>query len=150
LLGGAGSIVVADRNRLEQLEVKLLANGFNLADARKWRQFVPLDAADTLARFMLDGMPDEARFLAVIEPIVAEAQRRCQRVVVFGEMVALLWTHGSYDAAIALEKFWNALAKRYDFSLFCAYPMLGFDREKHAQAFAGVCAEHSRVIHATE
>ena len=64
----------------------------------------------------------------------------------FGEMVALLWADGNYDAAIRLEELWNDLQETYSFSLFCSYPMNGFGGEALAKPLSDVCAGHSQVI----
>jgi signal transduction histidine kinase len=61
-------------------------------------------------------------------------------------MVALLWGEGNFEAAIQLERFWNDLARAYPLALRCAYPMSGFDREQHGDAFLKICAEHSHVL----
>ncbi len=67
-------------------------------------------------------------------------------VTVFGEMVALLWAEGNYQAAIRLEQLWNDLRNHLPFSLQCSYPMRGFDKHEHTELFMRVCAEHTAVI----
>jgi len=148
LLAGEACVVIATAAHLDGIHRKLVERGFDIDAARKWQQYVTLDAAQTLARFMVDGMPDERRFNEVIGPVIAAAEEGHPRVLAFGEMVALLCAEGNHEAALQLEKLWNALSKRYGFSLFCAYPMDVFDGDKHVEAFAAVCAEHSGVIHA--
>jgi signal transduction histidine kinase/CheY-like chemotaxis protein len=61
-------------------------------------------------------------------------------------MVALLWAEENYRAAIQLEKLWNELHRTRSFSLFCAYPMQGFEGEVRAVGLGDVCTAHSRVI----
>src|SRR5262249_10898309 len=65
---------------------------------------------------------------------------------IFGEMVALLWRDGNYEAAIRLEKLWNDLARRYSFSLRCAYPMNALKTDERGELFEEICATHSSVI----
>ncbi|MGH8172714.1 MAG: MEDS domain-containing protein [Rhodanobacteraceae bacterium] len=148
LIAGAGCVVIATPKRIRDLETQLIDRGFDLDSARRWKQFSALVAADTLATFMVDGMPDPERFAAVVGSVIAGADTDHPRVLAFGEMVGLLWSEGNRAAAVELEKLWNALAKRYGCSVFCAYPANDIDREAHAREFAHVCAEHSGVIHA--
>jgi len=148
LLAGAACVVITTPQRIQDLESRLMARGFDLASARAWKQYSTFDAAETLAKFMVDGMPDAKRFDEVVGAAIAAADEHHPRVLAFGEMVGLLWTQGNREAAVQLEKLWNKLAERYGFSLFCAYPANEIDREAHAQAFADICAEHGGVIHA--
>jgi CheY-like chemotaxis protein len=109
-------------------------------------RYVPLDAAQTLSKFMVDGAPDRKLFMDSVGQVVARMARRGRRIHAFGEMVALLWADGKRDAAIRLEELWNELAKSHKFGLFCAYPIAGFDDESDADPFAGICTSHSKVI----
>ena len=106
-----------------------------------------LDAEATLTRLLVDGWPDEARFRAVIAPLLDAAARNAGGgpVHAFGEMVALLCAGGRYQAAVRLEQLWNVLAAEYRFVLFCAYPWRLFPDAAQAEAFEQVCAEHGRA-----
>ena len=90
--------------------------------------------------------PNEDRFREVIGGLIAEMTRDGRRLRAFGEMVALLWARGDKIAAIRLEDFWNALAKKYDFALFCAYPIGGFAGSAESEPFTHICGQHSRVL----
>jgi PAS domain S-box-containing protein len=113
-------------------------------------RYLALDAAETLAKFMITGQPDQERFTSVIGEVVERARKAAgherARVAAFGEMVALLWAEGKRDAAIRLEQLWNSLAETHAFSLHCAYPMKGFSRRDHSEPFLQICAEHSSVL----
>jgi hypothetical protein len=148
LLAGAACVVIATPKRIEDLESRLTARGFDLTAARAWKQYSTLDAANTLAKFMVDGLPDATLFDEVVGTAIGAADEHHPRVLAFGEMVGLLWTQGNHEAAVQLEKLWNKLAGRYAFSLFCAYRANEIDRDAHAKAFADICAEHGGVIHA--
>ena len=147
---GDAAIVIATKAHREALARQLRSNGLDTSRTVRQGRFVVLDAAETLSKFMLDGMPDEDLFTSVVGTIVSDAifsvDLPAPRVAAFGEMVALLWADGNHDAAIRLEQFWNNLAKRYAFSLHCAYPIAGFCRDEHNESFAQICAEHSSVL----
>jgi PAS domain S-box-containing protein len=147
---GDTAIVIATKEHREELASRLKIRGDDLSKALAAGRYMELDAADTLAQFMVNGGPDEARFSEVIGNVVragqAAAESEPRRVVAFGEMVALLWAAGNPMAAIRLEQLWNDLAKKHSFALRCAYPMGGFDRDEHGQSFRQICGEHSAVI----
>jgi PAS domain S-box-containing protein len=138
--GGAG-IVIATPEHLAGLHGRLAGFG------RAWYpgELITLDARETLARFVVEGWPDEARFFDVIGSVVESACAGGRVVHAFGEMVALLCADGRYEAAVHLEHLWNRLAKRLTFSLFCAYPAALFPTADHAHAFRHVCDAHTHV-----
>jgi len=59
----------------------------------------------------------------------------------WGEMVARLWAKGTPQDDIRVEQFWNDLAQRHSFSLLCAYPITGFDDERHVEPFLKICGQ---------
>jgi len=146
LAAGEAVVVIATPPHRDCLEARLHAHGVDLATACAQGQYVPLDAAETLAQVMIDGWPDKGRFVDVVGGVIAHAGSRYPRVRAFGEMVALLCTEGNGDAALQLEALWNDLATLHAFPLLCAYPMHGFSRAVHAQKFLTICAAHSHVI----
>ena len=146
LAAGEAAIVIATPPHREQLDARLRAHGVDLATACAQGQYVALDAAETLAQFMVDGWPDAQRFADVVGDIIARTGSRYPHVRVFGEMVALLWAAGHGDATLHLEALWHDLLKTYAFPLLCAYPIRGFVKGAHAQQFPTICAAHSHVI----
>jgi len=146
LTKGEGSIVIATPEHRAALQRKLVACGIDVAEAIATGRFVLLDAAEELSKFMVDELPNRARFIESIGTVIAKMAQRGRPIHAFGEMVALLWADGNRDAAIRLEELWNELGKQHRFALFCAYPIAGFDNENHATQFNGICGCHSRVI----
>jgi len=147
LRAGESAVVVATETHRNEL-VQLLANRHDLAEAIRDGRFSPLDAAETLAKFMRDGHPDPARFAEIIGAVLERAKARSggRRVVVFGEMVMLLWVQGNREGALELEQLWNDLAQKHVFSLRCAYPLNAFRSEEDSRLFSKICSEHSTVI----
>jgi signal transduction histidine kinase len=143
---GEGAIVVATEAHRNDLEKLLHASGVDIAAAKTRGRYVSLDAADTLAQFMVNGAPHPDRFHSVMTGVIASVTDGRSRIKAFGEMVALLWDEGKYDAAIQLEQLWNELQKSHSFSLFCAYPISGFGGEQFVEPALNVCSAHSRVI----
>ena len=145
-----GTIVVLTKSHGQRLTECLRRRGFDTASLLREGTYIALDAAETLAKFMVDGRPDSARFEATLKDLIERANRTAKsehpRAAVFGEMVAVLWKDGKRQAAIELEQMWNKLESTCDFSLLCGYPMSSFSREDHGQEFMEVCAHHADVI----
>ena len=148
--GGDAAIVIATKAHREALVERLKNRDFDVAGAIEQGRYLPLDAAETLAKFMRNGIPDASRFADVIGDAFAQARAAAEgeypRVVAFGEMVALLWDQGQSQAALMLEQLWNDFARIHSFALRCAYPMKSFNRHEHGDLFLKICQEHSAVI----
>lgn len=143
---GGGAIVIATPAHRQALEARMQRHGLNVAAFEARRQYIPLDAAETLAKFMVNGAPDPVLFKATLSPVLAGLETDGRAISAFGEMVALLWAEGNGAAAIRLEELWNELAATYTFSLFCAYPINGFPGQTDGQPFTHICDKHTRVI----
>lgn len=115
-------IMVATRQHGEAVEQRLDDDGFDVTTLKSWGQLSVRDAEEVLSRFMVDGMPDEARFKAVIGELVGSvrASGRFGNVRVYGEMVNLLWSE-NLPAAARVEELWNDVIEEHSISLFCAY-----------------------------
>jgi signal transduction histidine kinase len=146
---GDAAIVIATKSHREGLEARLQARGLNTHSAMQQGRYFVADAAETLNKFMVEGFPDAARFRETIGDLVIRARAATEpglRVVAFGEMVALLWEEGKYDAAIRLEQLWNELGHEHAFYLHCAYRIKDFAQENDGVRFLEICSEHAEVF----
>lgn len=108
--------------------------------------YVPLDAAVTLQRFLVENRPDAQRFAETMETIIRSAGRGNRgRVCVFDEMGALLLLDGGPDATLRLEKLWNALADSESFLLLCSYPLAAIRVRNGRPLYSNICAQHSGI-----
>jgi PAS domain S-box-containing protein len=146
IAAGDPAIIIATPKHRHDLTVRLKSSGIDVADAAACGVYIELDAAETLARFMVNDWPDKNLFQQSVGKIITEVKQRGQNVRAFGEMVALLWQDRMPDAALRLEELWNELAKAQPLTLFCAYPILSFDNSGHMDAFMHICGEHSRIV----
>jgi MEDS: MEthanogen/methylotroph, DcmR Sensory domain len=148
---GDSAIVIATQAHREGLKKILHLRGFDTSHPRLSRRYLEFDAAETLSKFMVDGLPDAAAFSEIVSHVLVRARVAAEgehpRVVAFGEMVALLWAEGNAAGAISLERFWNDLAHTNSFSLHCAYPKSAF-KQGHEDLFQKICVEHSHVVSA--
>lgn len=150
LLNGDAAMVLATRPHRDALAQELVARGLNISAVSAQGRYITLDATEILSRIMVDEMPDPARFSEFLGSAITKAKASVRNsepcIVIFGEMVALLWADGKHEAAIRLEELWNGLANLHSFSLRCAYPMNEFNKAGHSESFLRICAEHSSVV----
>jgi len=134
------------------LERRLLAQGINLSEATKDGRLCMLEADLALSEFMEATGPSRQRFLLqfgnILRRLQAAAVAKRGGVVVFGEMVAVLWAQQKYEAALRLEKLWNDLSTTSSFHLHCAYPANVFQEGLSVVPYAEICAQHSHVVSA--
>ncbi|HKQ47069.1 MAG TPA: MEDS domain-containing protein [Phycisphaerae bacterium] len=145
LCGGEGVIVIATAAHRTALADRLELRCIDVNAAADRDQYLTLDADEALAKFMLDEWPDELRFQEMMGDLLGRAGRGGRRVRAFGEMVARLWANGQCGATVRLEHLWQDLCQRRGFSLFCAYPRVGFTQSADA-GMREVLAAHSRYI----
>lgn len=145
LRAGEGAIVIATLAHRQKLDERLIAMGLDLIDAKECDQFISLDAEEMLAKFAPGGWPDDQLFTDIVTDLLRRAGRNGRKVRAFGEMVALLWANGHAGGTVRLEHLWHDLCAKEAFSLFCAYPKIGFT-EHPKESLARVCALHSKVL----
>jgi MEDS: MEthanogen/methylotroph, DcmR Sensory domain len=111
-------------------------------------RLVFLDAETTLARFLVDGAPDPARFRSVVGDALSGVRARAVHTGVraYGEMVGVLWKAGEYPAAVRLEELWNDLLKESDVALFCAYPIDVFGPEFQSATVDALLCAHTHLL----
>ena len=139
------AVVFATGPHRDLITEALRSRGLDLPRLTAEARLILLDAADALAQFMVDGMPDPGRFREVIGAVLNRAggSSATSTVRAYGEMVDILWRQGHTVAATRLEMLWNELAKTREFSLLCGYSMGHFYKNADVQ---GICEQHSHVV----
>jgi len=136
------------------LERRLLEQGVDVSKATQNGRLYLLNADQSLSEFMEPAGPNRERFLLqfgnILRTLQSAAVAKHSEVVVFGEMVAVLWAQKKYEAAIRLEELWNELAVTCSFHLCCAYPANVFRDGLTLVPYAEICAEHSHVVSSFE
>lgn len=135
-------IIIATASHLQCLENNL--KSFDLSALRSRDQYIPLDAGETLSRFMVDGWPEDELFENFVTQLLGRARKNGRRTRAFGEMVALLWAQGHNGATVRLEYLWQELCKKENFSLLCAYPKTGFT-EDASRSIQKICSAHTKL-----
>jgi hypothetical protein len=59
-------------------------------------------------------------------------------------MVTVMWAKGFYGAEVRLEHLWHRLCAENSFTLFCAYPKIGF-AENGSEAIAQCCQMSAKI-----
>jgi CheY-like chemotaxis protein len=149
LRAGNAAIVIATESHRDRLLPRLHSHGLDIGAAIEQGRYISLDAAGTLSTFMVNDLPDPARFLQAAANLFAAAVKAAKgehpRVAVCGECDPPLWKLGNGQAAIRLEQLWNEIAKAYDIDILCGYPLGSFRRKQDSHIFQRICAEHSAV-----
>jgi len=111
-------------------------------------RLVFLDAAMTLRRFMVDGMPDATLFYTVVGEALRHVRANAGQTGVraYGEMVGLLWGSGNIAGARRLEEMWNGLLRFSDIRLFCAYPIDVFSSDVEVNSIDTVLRSHTHLL----
>ncbi len=138
-------VIIATSKHLDALNARLHSQGFNLNALITSDQYIPLDAEDLLSIFLVNGWIDEEIFNNFITNIVNRAKKHNGKIRAFGEMVALLWEQGNCGATVQLENLWNQLHGKSPFTLFCAYPKIGFTQSS-TDSLHIICKQHAKVI----
>jgi DNA-binding NarL/FixJ family response regulator len=147
LKAGDAAIVVATESHRDSLLQRLKAAGVDTDDALQQGTYIPLDVAKTLSTFMVNDMPDAARFFEVVSGLIEAAAKAAKhsRVVACGECSPLLLAQGKPDAAIRLEQLWDDVAKIFEVDTLGAYALSSFHGKEDEHIFQSICAEHSTV-----
>jgi MEDS: MEthanogen/methylotroph, DcmR Sensory domain len=149
LKSGRAAIVVVSQSHSDGLVPRLKAQGLDLDAATQQGTYVQLDVNKTFSTFMVNEMPDPARFFPVVGGLIeaaAKAARQDQHgVVVCGEGTFVLWAEGKADAAIRVEQLWNEVGKTFGLDILCGYALNSFHRKEDEHVFQSICAEHSAV-----
>ncbi|HXW92416.1 MAG TPA: response regulator [Terriglobales bacterium] len=152
LRAGESVAAVITRSHRKGLLERLIAQGIDVGEATKKGRLAVFDAVEALNGFMDAHGPNRERFLlqlgSIIRTTEATAVVKNAPLVIFGEMVAVLWGQKKYDAAIRLEQLWNELALTHSFYLCCAYPASNFQGELKGEPYAAICTEHTDVVSA--
>ncbi len=149
LKSGSAVIVVATEPHRESLLQKLLENGVDIVAAVEQGRYVPLDVADTLSTFMVNDLPDRARFMKIVGDLFAAAAKASSgdrpRLAACGECAPTLWEQGKAEAAVEVEHLFDEVAKSCNVDIFCGYVLNSFQREQQRHIYERICAEHSAV-----
>ena len=141
--GGEAAVIVATPTHV----ALFLDRVPDAAPALARGQLVLLDAEETLERFMVDGLPDQAAFVEIVSGVLTRLRTAgYEKIRLYGEMVNLLWERDALEPAVRLEELWNERLAAEGVALLCAYRIDNFDHHAHRHALASISRVHSHVI----
>jgi DNA-binding NarL/FixJ family response regulator len=147
LKNGKPVIVITTEAHRGGIRRRLQARGWDVAAALQEGIYISLDANDTLSTIMVNDWPDATRLFNVAGNLIRDAVKMAKstppRVAICGECAPILWAQGKAEAAIELEKLWDAVARRYDVDILCGYTLTGLRRSENSHIFERICSEHS-------
>jgi hypothetical protein len=146
LRSGESVVLVATASHLHELEKRLRSGWIDLDRCRWEERYIAVLAQETLAKFMIDGAPDEELFHETLGDLIARARGRGRKLRAFGEMVGVLWAEGNKDGALKLEHFWTRLQAEHKFPLFCAYSRMHLRAGSLESDIQTICAAHTRIV----
>jgi signal transduction histidine kinase len=141
-------IAIATSAHVDGVTRHLERRGIDVSTSIERSQLVLLDARLTLDRLLVNGMPDETRFSAVIGDLVRtlSGSPDVKTVRAYGEMVDVLWRDGDPAAALALEGLWNDLGRTHALSLLCSYAIDSVADPSLTILLGQACDAHARVL----
>jgi hypothetical protein len=145
---GEGSFVIAEPDHQTLLLRCLDSLGADLGTLLGAHQLVFWDAQQTLARFMVEGQPEELLFQNVIGAAMRQVRPAdgAEGIRAYGEMVGILWKTRQFSAAIRLEELWNTLLEKSCLSLYCSYAVDIFGKEFEIANLERVLCAHTHLI----
>lgn len=108
---------------------------------------VPVDVAELLPQFVVDGRVDRERLLAAATKLVEtlEGSRPGACICSCGEVAPTLWAMGDGDAAVEVERVWDELGKRHNMGTYCTYVSDDSLCARDPDCYQQLCAVHSHV-----
>jgi MEDS: MEthanogen/methylotroph, DcmR Sensory domain len=143
------AVVIASNAHLSALEFRLQSYGHHIETLILENKFIPISAEDLLTEFLVNDLPDEAKFTKAATKLFDQASVNQRKFRAFGEMVAILWAKGNKKATLQLEHLWSNLLSKDPFCLFCAYPKNIFNDRSNNSA-KPVCNAHTKIISGEE
>jgi hypothetical protein len=150
LAAGSVFILLADASRRHRLDERLQGRGVAIDRLAREGRYLFADFTSPLLQSIVHGGLDEARFgeaaAALFDHMTGTAGGRRPRIALCGEVGPSLLKRGDANAAICIERLWNALSKTWAVDSLCAYGGDVLRRNDNSrEAFQRICNEHSAV-----
>jgi DNA-binding NarL/FixJ family response regulator len=150
LVAGNPVIVVATEAHRKALLDTLMARGIDGVVAMEQGLLLALDVYQALSTFMVDDLPDSARFLKIFGDLLSSMAKSVHgkhaRAAACGEFAPTLWAQGKPEAAIQVEHLTQELAKADNVDILCGYVLNTRQRDEESLIYERICAEHTAVF----
>jgi len=144
---GSPAVLIAAQSTRDYFALYIQNAGFDVDELVSSGLLTILDGEQTIESLMKYSVPDWEDFNRIVGSAVIRAGRAGRHAPrVYGELVNLLWQSGRERAAIRIEEYWNKLARKHGFSLFCGYVMDCHDRAAYSGPLHEIGRTHATVI----
>jgi hypothetical protein len=147
LTAGGTAIIVATPSHAAAVEERVRDAGIDVDLTAQQGRYVSLDMAPALASVLVDGWPDEARFLSVVTDLLTAGMAASRgvnpRVSICGEGAFEIWKTAGAEAAIRFEMLWDEFAVRSGIDVYCGYVLPQSGRADDPASVQRLCAAHS-------
>src|SRR5262245_41760696 len=144
---GSPAVLIAAQSTRDYFTLHIQNAGFDVDELVSSGLLTILDAESIIESLMKYSVPDWDDFNRLVGAAVVRASRGARHTPrVYGELVNPLWQSGRERAAIRIEEYWNKLARKHRFSLFCGYVMDCHDRAAYSGPLHEIGRTHATVI----
>jgi MEDS: MEthanogen/methylotroph, DcmR Sensory domain len=149
---GEAVLLTGTEAHLRAVRRELLAKDVDYDAAVGRAQLSTHDVRKAVEAVLARGMPDPARFEALLGATVAKARAdtRFSGVRSWGETSNFLHLEGNPEAALALETLGDAAVRKHGITALCSFLYDRFDPEGYDGILRDVCCKHSHVIPAED
>jgi hypothetical protein len=142
---GEAVLVIVMPGHRKLLQRHLENSGVDLPFALQSQQLIFLDAAQTLAQFMVLGEPDWQNFETVVGTAMRHAKGH-RGLRTYGEMVGLLCSQGRTAQAAKLAQLWCKLLRQSPFVLYNCFGIDIFGTECDVEAIERLLCKESQLV----
>lgn len=150
LTNGNAAVLIASESRQRECVSRLQGHGVDVRAAIEQGRYIAQDAVDALSSFIVNDLPDPAKFSKVATELITKAaisvDGDISRVFVCGEATTLLWEQGNEEGVVRLEHLWDEMTRTCTVQVHCGYPLSSFHGEAGRDVYGKICAEHSAVL----
>ncbi|HEU4929899.1 MAG TPA: MEDS domain-containing protein [Candidatus Krumholzibacteria bacterium] len=144
---GSPAVLIATESTRDYFLHHIQDAGFDVDELDKSGMLTIVDADTAIDRLMQYSAPDWDEFNRIVGNAVIRAGRASRQAPrVYGELVNLLWQTNRERAAIRIEEYWNKLARKHRFSLFCGYVIDCNDRAAYTGPLHEIGRTHCTVL----
>lgn len=134
-------IIIIDESHIKNLKAQL-----SFDEAEQSGRLVILDEKQALDQFMRDDNPDADKFDRYLGNLIHSKLTQYSNILIYVEMVNLLYGQGNRKGAIELERlFNNLLAQIPNAAVLCGYALNSFMGETEVPFLNEVCTCHSQI-----
>jgi MEDS: MEthanogen/methylotroph, DcmR Sensory domain len=142
---GHPAVVIARPAHRAGILAGLRRRGIDVDRLQDADELLVLDAEQTLATFLVDGLPNSVLFEARVTRMIERICRRRKDCTIwaYGEMVDVLWDAGNPVAAIVLEILWNKLVASGKVCILCGYSVGNVYKDAN---ITDICGQHTHAF----